>query len=68
MYGNLNEPNYPAEKAERFAHKESFEEEKTPCFQHRNKGYKKGCKNCNEENLPKPDNDSWMHDINMEDK
>lgn len=26
-YGNLNEPNYPAEKAERLAHKESFEDE-----------------------------------------
>jgi hypothetical protein len=26
-YGNLNEPNYPAEKAERLAHKESFEKD-----------------------------------------
>lgn len=26
-YGNLNEPNYPAEKAERLAHKESFKDE-----------------------------------------
>ena len=35
--------------------------EKTPCFLHAGKGYKKGCKDCFEANQPNRDDDHW-HD------
>ncbi len=40
---------------------------KTPCFKHEGKGYKKGCPDCFEKNKPITDEDILYEDGQMED-